>query len=221
MGARFIAEERIVGPAALYVPLLLGGMYLAGIGALHAGAGMRAVCLFASWLWIQGLLPLLVGFLAAGLGAREAAGELPFTWPVPYGRVALVRFACVTGGGVISAVMCFVVADLQHLWPVAAPFAAPPAVMALVECAGCLLTLWGCAAVGWGSAVLLRSTAASRILIALLAGAGLMAFAGSGGVRAWVTLYGAWMVLGAAVLGGGWWRIREPEWTLGRMEEQP
>jgi hypothetical protein len=204
----------------LCAPLLLSGVFLAGVTALHVTPGTAAVRGYLSWVFIHGLLPLYVGFLAAGLGAHEAAGELPFALPVSYRRIALARLNLLLGAGVMGVVTSFTVADVQRAWPVTAPFAALHPVPDVLECVGCLLALWGCVAVGWGSAALVHSATVSRLLVAALGLVGLVASAHGGSWRAWVTLQSAWLLIGVAALCGGWWRVRAPEWTGARMEEQ-
>lgn len=217
-GTRFRAELRIVGPATMSAPLVVGVALLGSLIALHCVPGTHVIRLFVSWLVLTAALPLLSGFLTATLGQREVVGELPFAWPVAYGRLLRYRWLLVVGSGTVAVSAAFGGAAWWGDWPSVTPFAASP----LALLAGWLTTLvplWGAAALGWSLAVWLHSASASRAMLALVGLGGLVASAAGGTLRGWLVLQGSWLALGSIALVLGWWRIHQGAWALAQGEE--
>jgi hypothetical protein len=192
----------------LYWSVKLALLLLVACLALLIGggtaSGIQPARIFLAWLIIRGLLPLLAGILAAQGASPELVRELHSTMPIPFRCVLLMRLAIIAGVYGISVIILYIFARLLAIWPLAIPGISRP-LSDLVNIIGCLMVLGWCMVVGWSATVLLRSSAAGRVLLSLVWFCMLVASAIAMSPKAW------WLLQIGLLLSGGlglWWAWR-------------
>ncbi len=80
--------------------------------------------------------------------------------------------------------------------------------------------MWWCAALGWSAAIVTRSPATSRVVLALLWPVTLVATTGAGSVERWLFVQVGWLVMGFVAVLVGWLCLRAPDRVTQGMEEQ-
>lgn len=216
--ARLVGEGRVIGARAFISPWLLAAPLAVAAEPLRNLPGMRSALTFVVWLTLQGLLPLLVGMLTAGLVPGEAAGETMLPLPHPYRQIALTRLLLVMGASALAEVVAICALYGVRDAPVT-PFAAAGPTALFAALLTCLAPLACCSTLGWMAAIALRSASASRALLMPVWVGLLAASAGVSSPERWALVQSAYLAVGGSAAFIGWLCLRAPGNLFQRMEE--